>query len=122
MPPGPQSRYRFTEAYADPVDGRLSLSEREPFGFRELRDTTIHLSREGDSWWTLAGHYYEAFVTADLAFDPSQLWWILADFQPEPVIDPTVVIPVGTALYIPSLRAVHELIFNDRRRLEEPAE
>jgi hypothetical protein len=49
---------------------------------------------------------------------PSGLWWIIADFQPDPIHDPTVRLTPGRTLYIPSLRTVQEEVFSDKRRKE----
>lgn len=116
MPPNRYSRHRFTTRYADPVDGKLSLSEREPYAYRELIDNRIHVVQEGDTLWTLAGQFFEGMPRA------SGFWWVIADFQPEPIFDPTVALEVGSMLYIPSLRTLQEQILNDRRRGEEPIE
>ncbi len=118
MPPNRYSRLRFCTAYIDPVDGHRSLSEPEPYVFRELSDTIMHVVVEGDTFWKLAGRYYDAFP------DPSLLWWVIADFQPAPgqIFDPTLTLAPGTLLYIPSVRTVHEQILSDRRRGETAPE
>jgi hypothetical protein len=110
MPPRRLSRYTFTEATADL--GPLRLTEREPFGYRPLADNRTHLIAESESLWTLAARYFAPFER------PAGLWWVIADFQPDPILDPTRRLPVGGTLIIPSVRTVQELIFSDARRYE----
>ena len=107
-----QSRYSrdyFCEGV--PVgDGALMLTEREPFGFVLRDDTTQHVASEGDTWHTLAARYYAPMS------DASHLWWVIADFQPEPVHDPTIVLVPGAVVYVPSLRTLEEEVFSEVRR------
>lgn len=106
------SRYRFCTASDDPQDGMFSLSDRLPFVYRELADNRRHVVVEGETWWTLAGRYYAAMPY------PPELWWVIADFQPDPVYDPTLALVAGAELIVPSLRTVQELILSDARRDE----
>jgi hypothetical protein len=108
MPPRINSRYQFCTGLAD-SSGRLFLSEREPFRFQELDDNIQHQVTGGESLWALAAKYY-----GDLP-DPDQLWWIIADFQPDPILDPTIALLAGQTLLIPSVRTVRELIFSEAR-------
>jgi len=111
MPPRQLSRHRFTRGVRDTA-GRMMLTPRAPFRFVEREDTVLHTVAEGDTLYTLAGRYYETI-------DPARacgLWWIIADFQPDPVIDPTCVLTPGVVLYIPSVRTVQSEIFSEERR------
>lgn len=112
MPPNRFSRHRFTLGVKDD-DGNLFLTERVPFGYRERSDNKHHLVRTGDTLYSLAGRYFSAFERA------AGLWWVIADFQPDPIHDPTLALEVGRVLVIPSLRTVQEEIFNERRRASE---
>jgi hypothetical protein len=112
MPPRRYSRYTFSTAVVD-VEGRLFLQERIPFRFRALADTVQYKCTDGDTLQAIAGRYYQGLPR------PAGLWWVLADFQPEPVFDPTVKLLAGQTIYVPSLRTVQELVFNDARRTEE---
>ena len=115
MPPNRYSRHRFTTSAADPLDGNLALSEREAFTYRELSDNRVHPIVDGDTLHKLAGLYFAGLPR------PSGLWWIIADFQPIPIYDPTI--PLSTLadknLIIPSVRTVQELILTDRRAGED---
>lgn len=107
MPPLVGSRYADSYAFQD-EDGRLVLAEREPFGFRELADNHIHLVAEGDTLWGLADRHFQPLPRA------CGYWWTIADFQPEPIIDPTLELEVGRQIVVPSLRTLTEQILADR--------
>lgn len=109
MPPDRFSRERFSEAVKD-EDGLLYLTEPEPYGFRELADTRIHKVTQGDTWWSLAALYFPEFDR------PEALWWIIADFQPDPVVDPTIALQPAATIYIPSVRVVDSEILSEARR------
>jgi hypothetical protein len=53
------------------------------------------------------------------------LGWAIADFQPEPqpdcAFDPTLRIPAGLRLVIPSVNTVLERVFNESRRAAHEA-
>jgi len=111
MPPRKLSRHSFAQGIQYP-DEPAFLTDREPFLFRVLDDSTEHLVRRGDTLYSLAGAYYHGF------FRPSGLWWVIADFQPQPVHDPTITLTPGSVMIIPSPRTVQEQIFTSQRRLE----
>lgn len=109
MPPHANSRHLFCEGYID-VDGATALTPREPFRFRDLADNRVHTVFEGDTLWTIAGTYF-----ADLA-RPSGYWWAIADFQPQPIVDPTIALEPGTEIVIPSSRVLLTSILGEQRR------
>lgn len=96
---------------ADKV-GTIYLTDRVPFRYRVLPDNINHVVGAGDSWWTLAGKYYVGIPR------PSGLWWVITDFQPKPVFDPTIQLAPGQVIVVPSLRTVLERVFDERRRAE----
>jgi len=105
------SRYRYcTVLDLGDENNTKYLDEREPFRFKDERDNRIHVAVEGDTWWTLAWKYFR------FARMPSLLWWLLCEFQPVPVIDPTIKIAKGTQIFIPSERLVRTQVFNRERR------
>lgn len=107
MPPRTDSRFLFTLGFLDDSD-RLYLTARKRFSFRALRDNVQHTVQGGDTLFTLAGKYLR----------DSTLWWVIADFQPSPILDPTVDLEVGRTIFIPSYRTLHEEVFSELRRAE----
>lgn len=116
MPPRKFSRHTFVTGVLDQENydpGVLYLTEREPFRFQERPDNIRRVVREGDTLWHLAAEFY-----AGLTERPAGLWWIIADFQDPPIIDPTVELTLGTTVFAPSPRVVLEEIFSESRRRE----
>ena len=111
MPPRRFSRFTLSSAVLDDA-GRLLLTEREPYRFRALADTRQHVVQQGDTLFTLAGRYFAPLPR------PAGLWWVIADFQPEPIHDPTLALDLGRLLLIPSVRVITEEIFSEARRQE----
>lgn len=110
MPPREFSRHTFVDGIT--VDGYFQLTLRTPFRFRALADNITYTVREGDTVFTVAGGHYQEFLR------PAGLWWVVADFQPTPIHDPTRKLENGRVLFLPSPRAVRETIFSEVRRLE----
>lgn len=111
MPPRRFSRFTFSAAILDD-DGRLLLTEREPYRFRALADTRQHVVQQGETLFTLAGRYFAPLPR------PAGLWWVIADFQPEPIHDPTLALDLGRLVFVPSVRVITEEIFAEARRQE----
>ena len=105
----PTSRYRYCHAYADAA-GVMYLDEREPFAFRREADNRLHLVIAGDTWWGLAYRYFQGIDR------PEGLWWLLCEFQPTPILDPTLRLAAGTLVVIPSLRLVRMEVFSEAER------
>mgnify|MGYP001164578696 CR=1 FL=1 len=103
------SRYQFSNIRLDP-QGRTFLTERHPYRYTDIPDTIQYVVGEGDSLRALAVKYYGALPR------PERLWEVIADFQPDPIHDPTLKLDAGRLLFIPSLRTVTEVIYNERRR------
>lgn len=102
------SRFRWCEIHKDEA-GRRFLGPRPRFTYRDLPDNIPHVMRDGERLWHLAQLYYRGMRR------DGNLWWIIADFQPEPVLDVTVVIPAGVVAIVPSRRTVEELVFGADR-------
>jgi nucleoid-associated protein YgaU len=103
------SRYTFTTAAPD-AEADLVLYGEEPYRFRDLADNRRHLVKQGDTLHALASQFFAKLPR------PAGLWWVIADFQPEPIHDPTRKLTPGRVLVIPSLRTVQEEILSERRR------
>jgi hypothetical protein len=111
MPPRRFSRYTFCSAVLD-NEGRLFLTDREPYRFRALPDNRQHVVKEGETLFSLAGRYFAPLPR------PAGLWWVIADFQPQPTHDPTLALTAGGILVVPSVRTVTEEILSEKRRQE----
>ena len=108
MPPRRFSRYEFTLGITD-EQKRLFLTEREPFRFKALPDNRIHEVKEVETIFSLAGRFFRPRPRA------AGLWWVIADFQPDPIFDPTIPLQIGRRLFIPSLRTLDEEILSVER-------
>lgn len=114
MPPRALSRHTFTRSFTDST-GQLVLSRAEPYRFREFADNIPHTVRGRQSLFTIAGQRYRVI-------DPIRacgLWWVVADFQPEPIHDPTLQLEDGRVLILLSPRRVLEEVFSEARRISE---
>lgn len=111
MPALPFSRHLLCQTVVDD-QGRLFLSERSRYRYRELADNRYHVVVEGDTLYGLAATYYEGIER------PAGLFWVIADFQPTPIHDPTLTLQVGRLLIIPSMRTLTEEILNPGRSEE----
>jgi len=109
MPPQVGSRHSFALGVRDDA-GRLFLTEREPYGFHDQPDTRTHVVVQGDTLWGLAGAFFAPLPRA------CGFWWAIADFQPDPIIDPTLELELGRRLFIPSLRVLTDVILGEQRR------
>ena len=107
------SRHIFTEAGLEQDSDFFTRSEREPFRFRKLPDTSEYTVREGDTLQHIAFRFYRNIVSGKLS--AAQYWYVIADFQPQPIIDPTIKLIPGQVLFVPSARTVQEEVFSPRR-------
>lgn len=105
------SRHQFCTKWID-EDKRLFLDTRKPYRFRAFADNSVYTVVQGDTLFTIAGRH---FAPIDRA---AGLWWVIADFQPNPITDPTLVLEPGTVLILPSLAVLYQEIFNVARSLE----
>lgn len=105
------SRYEFCTRQID-EDGRLFLDARKPYRFRAFTDNRTHVVQAGDTLFNIAGLHFQNVSRG------AGLWWVIADFQPVPLFDPTVRLTPGMILVLPSLRTVMGEIFSESRRLE----
>lgn len=108
-PPTRFSRHRFTQGVTD-ESGDSYLTDRMPYGYVDLPDNLEHVVREGDTLWGLAAVYYAGVERA------AGLWWIIADFQPAPIVDPTIALVPGAIVVVPSLVTVQSRILVEARR------
>jgi hypothetical protein len=111
MPPKVGSRHTFTRVRSG-SDGKRYLTEREPYLYRDLSDNRYHIVRQGDTWFTIAARAF-AGLPRGCGF-----WWAIADFQPQPIVDPTVQPDPGSVVVIPSITTLTNRILSEDRRKE----
>lgn len=103
------SRYQYCLEMFDAA-GVPYITEPEPFVFRVERDNVVHTVVEGDTLWNLAHRYFAGHRR------PKGLWWLIGQFQPTPIVDPTLALVPGTKLIIPSARLLRLAVFSPARR------
>lgn len=113
MPPRERSRHIFTTGTRldDIGEEELFLTEREPYGYKQRDDNRARVVDSGDTLYTLAGRFFRRLPR------PAGLWWVVADYQPQPIHDPTIQLSVGSIVVIPAERVVDEEIFSEDRRI-----
>ena len=109
MPPNSRSRYQYSAARIDSSD-RLFLEARSRYLYRDLDDNREHIVSGARNLWEIAAIEFRTLGRG------GNFWWIIADFQPVPIQDPTVPLEPGTRLVIPSDRTIRERIFAEARR------
>ena len=112
MAPRTGSRHSFALGVRDDTS-HLLLTEREPYRYREHADMRVHVVVQGDTLYDLAGRYFAPLPRA------CGFWWVLADFQPDPIVDPTLDLEPGRRLVVPSLRVLTDVILGEQRRRVE---
>jgi len=88
--------------------GKLYLTTLEPMRYEDREDTTLHEAMSGDTLMQIAELYYGK--------DGWKYWRMLAMFQPDPIVDPTVAFKAGKMVYVPSRRKVSEYMNPSVRR------
>lgn len=111
MPPKVASRHIFCLGVKDNV-GLLHLTDREPYRFQNHSDNRRHTVVQGDTLFDLAGRYFSPLPRA------CGFWWVIADFQPDPILDPTLELEPGRRLHVPSLRVLTDVVLGETRRRE----
>jgi hypothetical protein len=114
--PGRFSRYRFCGVYTD-ARGRKFFGPRPRFLYRDLPDNRMHPVREGDTLHRLAHRYFPGLGPPALDGEPrpAELFWVIGDFQPEPIFDATIRLERGGILIVPSVVTVESQILTDAR-------
>jgi hypothetical protein len=109
VPPRLHSRHSFTKAYTD--GDKQFLTQRVPFPYEDRRDNVVYIVKDGDFLEGLAARMF-APLNDPPTFSAASLWWVIMDYQPTPIHDPTIRLVAGTKLIIPSLRTVQDRVFN----------
>lgn len=105
------SRHMFCLGWQDD-QGRAYLDDRAPYGYKTFLDNSVHIVKESETIWSIAGQHFRPYPRA------AGLWWAIADFQPNPIHDPTIMLVPGSVLILPSLRTVLEEVLGEARRKE----
>lgn len=112
MPPRLFSRHTaVTQVNRGDTSRYVYLSDREKFRYQRFPDNIVHTIQAGDTLHRLAARMY-APLSDPPEFSAASLWWAIADFQPQPIHDPTIALRPGHALIIPSLRTLQDRILN----------
>lgn len=109
MPPRRNSRHLLTTGLTD-TNQNVFLADRVPLRFIDLPDNRKHTVKEGDSLFNIAGRYFAPVNR------PAGFFWVVADFQPDPIIDPTLKLDSRRVLIVPSIRTLIEIVLNEDRR------
>jgi hypothetical protein len=111
MAPRAGSRFTFSLGILD-AQGRRYLAEREPYRYYPHPDNTLYVVAQGETLFSIAGRAFAPLPRA------CGLWWAIADFQPDPILDPTLALVPGQQLVLPSLRVLTDVILGEARRRE----
>lgn len=94
------SRYNLADLYKD-SSNRSYTSLRGRVFFDDVEGTVPHVVEDGDTLWSLADRYYGGLIDDDVNY-----WWVIADFQPEPINDPTIKLEKGQIILVPPLELI----------------
>ena len=108
------SPFAGSAAYINPEDASTYLGERIRYTYRELIDSKTVQTSTGETLRTLATKHLSGLANLPTT-SAGDFFWIIGDFQPaerwEPWMeDPTLPIPIGTVVVIPSERVASEVI------------
>lgn len=97
------SRYASSLVFRD-QSNNLFLSKQKPVLFQPLSKLIEHQVKQGETLQRIAGTYYRDIPRGN------ELWWVLADFQPIPILDPLAELETGTTIYVLSQSDLHLLL------------
>jgi hypothetical protein len=100
----PERRARVITDEGKLVSGKTVeyMSLHDPFRYQERDDNLTYTARRGDRLEHIATVFYR---------DP-QLFWVLADFQPNPILNPLLPLEPGRVIYGPSVEVLEREILN----------
>lgn len=92
------------------VEGaRFVFGERAPYRYTPHSDNQVHKVVQGDTLPLLAGRYFAPLPRA------CGYWWAIAEFQPEPIINPLTPLHLQRSLVVvPSVRVLTDVILRPR--------
>jgi len=83
--------------YADESTGAVHLTIPERLPYDVNNEWPLHICKEGDTLFNLAIAYYK-----DVYPVPCDLWEVIAQAQEYPIVDPSIPLPEGLILQIPT--------------------
>ena len=113
MPALRNSRYQHSTIYTDTAGARF-LTEPPSLPYVDSVENRVHVVTGGERLQDIAHRYFKDI--GDDTFPAAALWYIVAQFQPTPIIDPTLRLAEGLRLYIPSKGYVAQRVFDKSRR------
>lgn len=113
MPALRNSRYQHSTTYTDTAGCRF-LTEPPLIPYVDSLENRVHVVTGGERLQDIAHRYFKDL--GDDTFPAAALWYIVAQFQPTPIIDPTLRLADGLRLYIPSKTYVTARVFAKSRR------
>lgn len=99
------SRYKHSVVLKDENEA-IYLDIRPRMVYDGGYDEILHEVVLGDTLHGLAQSYYSSFP------ESANLWWAIADSQPEPINDPTIRLEPGIWLVIPSVDTVQQWLMS----------
>lgn len=104
------SRYFMTLGATRVSDGLNFLLDREPLYFQPRSDNKRVVVQATDTWWSLAAAHLSSLPNAE------QFFWVICDYQPNPIMDPTINPMPGTLVIIPDENFIMSTYFADSSR------
>ena len=94
--------------HADAVrlsSGQILFRNPERIPYEHRPDTVLHIAAEGETLQDLAIRYYGQFYD-----DPVDKWEVIAQFQPDGLVDGSVALVAGQEILIPSPEYIAEVV------------
>ena len=104
---------RYDLCYQAKIGDVLRTLPRAKFTFRDFADNITHIVEARETLYTIAATYYTKVLIR-----PTMWYWVIADFQPIPIIDATRILTPGSELIIPSVDTVMNRILSADRTAE----
>lgn len=101
MPPRANSRYLSAGIVSDNdiPRARLFLGSRTSFQYRDRPDNTIYVVEPDDTLGSIAYKKYSSIMGSMAA----TLYWVIAEYQPVPIVDATIALRPGQRLILPGV-------------------
>lgn len=97
------SRYRAAELIKGDDDS-FTWTLPNFFEFTGEDEDIFYEVQPGDNWHLLAYKFYGR------EFGGANLWWAIMDYQPTPIVDPTIALSPGSVLVVPPPKRIQEFL------------